>query len=224
MSPGPGRREGFTLIELIIALVLSSFILAALIGVVSQMMRGEMETSAKAAASGWSSMSLNALQKELADSTVLYCPFPDASHPGCPGSQSKVLSICGNYTLNPFTGAGPSGGPLDGDLGKVRSAYYCLWEGGTPTKTPWLLRYTGTTCPISPTPVCGAGSYQVVANDIYPFDPAADFIFRRADDIAGVQVSFTIGRSTATADQPNPAYTKVDTRLHMQKALSNPYD
>lgn len=224
MSPRPGRREGVTLIELIIALVLSSFVIAALVGVVSQMMRGEMETSGKARVSGWAQMSLDSMQKELANSTVLYCPFPNASHPGCPGSSSDVLSVCSNYTLNPDVGLGPSGGPLNGVPGDVRSAYYCVWSAGTPTGTPWLLRYAGTGCPISPTPTCGAGSFQVVAQDIHPFDPAAGSLFRRADDIGGVRLSFTIGKSTATAQDPNPAYLKIETSVPMQKSIGNLYD
>jgi prepilin-type N-terminal cleavage/methylation domain-containing protein len=222
-EPGVEPR-GFTLIELIIALVLSTFVITALVGVISQMMRGQMEGSAKAVASGWTHMSIDAMQKDISNSSVLYCPFVDASHPGCTGPATSVLSACSNYTLNPGTGMGAAGGPLDGVAANVRSSYYCVWSAGTPSGTPWLLRYTGTTCPIAPTPVCGTGSFQVVAQDIHPFDPAQDFLFQRADDAAGVQISFTIGRSTATANNPNPSYSKVRTRITMQKSFANSYD
>ncbi|MBI5238901.1 MAG: prepilin-type N-terminal cleavage/methylation domain-containing protein [Elusimicrobia bacterium] len=217
------RRRGITLIELLVALVLSGFVIAALVGVVSQLMRGEMQISAKAVVSGWTQMTQDSIQKEILNSTVLYCPYSNASHPGCPGPRSKVLSICNNYTLNPDYGAGPTGGPLDAGM-PVSSRYYCVWSAGTPTGTPWLLRYAGSGCPISPTPVCGAGNFTVVAQDVHPFDAAQDFLFERDDSIAGVQLSFTIGRSTATADEPTPSYLKIQTRVSMQKATGNNFD
>jgi hypothetical protein len=219
----PGRKA-FTLVELLIALVLSTFVIMALFGVTSQMMRGHMESSAKAAASGWALMSLDSMQKELANGNVLYCPYVDGSHAGCSGQTSNVLSGCSDYTLNPNAGLGPSGGPLDGVAANVKSFYYCIWSAGTPSGTPWLLHYTGTTCPINPEPTCGSGSFAVVAQGIYPYDPAQNFYFQRADDIAGVRLAFTIGDSTATANNPNPSYTKISTRVPMQKSYSNNSD
>ncbi|MCX5796231.1 MAG: prepilin-type N-terminal cleavage/methylation domain-containing protein [Elusimicrobia bacterium] len=225
MTTAPRRRAGFTLLEMIIALVLSSFVIMGIFGAVSQMMRGHMESSAKATNSAWALMGLDSMQKELSNGTVLYCPFTDGSHRGCPGKTSTVLSGCSDYTPNPGAGLGPAGGPLDGNALSVKSSYYSVWDAAsTPTKTPWLLHYTGTSCPIDPAPACGSGSYDVVAQDIYPNDPALDFYFRRADDVAGVQLLFTIGQQTRSANGQAPAFSKVDTRVQMQKSFSNPYD
>ncbi|MDD5629572.1 MAG: prepilin-type N-terminal cleavage/methylation domain-containing protein [Elusimicrobia bacterium] len=217
-------RAGFTLLELIIALVLSSFVLMGIFGAVSQMMRGQMDLSVRTTNSGWAQMSLNAMEKEISNGTVLYCPFTDGSHPGCPGPKSAVLSGCSDYTLNPGAGVGPSGGPLDGNLANVKSFYYCVWDAAaTPTKTPWLLHYKGTgSCPIAPAPVCGSGTFDVVAQGIYPGESGRAYYFQRADDVAGVQLLFNVGQAISSSGETGP--TKVDARIQMQKSFSNPYD
>jgi prepilin-type N-terminal cleavage/methylation domain-containing protein len=212
-SPTPA---GFTLIELIIAMALSGIVIVGIFGVASQMMRVHVQSAAKGENTNWALMSLDSMQRELSNGTVLYCPYADASHAGCPGPTSTVLSGCSDYTLSPGVG------PLDGNPANVRSFYYCVWSAGTPSGTPWLLHYTGTTCPISPAPVCGAGNFEVVAQDIYPYTPAQNYYFQRAP--AGVQLFFTIGQPVPTSNNPTPSVTRVDTQVTMQKTYANKYD
>ena len=235
-------RRAFTLVELIIALVLSTFVLVGIIGASSQMLRYEFDSSRKGTSTNWTLMTLDQMKKEILVGNVLYCPSPptpparnDHTPLGgalCTQNTSTVLSGCGDWTTNPsFPGFGPppvapctvNGCPLDGVAGNVTSFFYCVWDGA-PTNPPWLLHYKGTTCPINPLPACGAtAGYDVVAQNFY-LDSGNAWYFKRADDMSGVQMQFMVGTGSATAISPNPTAQHVNVKFVMQKTYTNSLD
>lgn len=218
-------RAGFTLIELVIALVLSTFVLVGIIGVTSQMLRYHMEGEKKTVNTGYELMSLDSMVRELQQATALYCPSFSSST-GCGSRTSRYLSGCFNYTFR--TGAA---GPADGNAANVQAFCYCVWPAAkTPTGTPWLLHYRNTAsgCPY-PTATCsnnacGNGSFRVVAQDIRPIG-TTPYYFQRADDANGVQLYFQVGASTTTT-----SILKVDTKqmvnskIPIQRAFTSTFD
>jgi type II secretory pathway pseudopilin PulG len=225
-------KPAFTLIELIMALVMSSFVIVGIIGVTSQMARYRMEGGAKSTNTGFTVMSLDRMEKDLQGASVLYCPYSTLeNHSGwdssgnCTQSQSNALSGCSNYSLATLPTGFISGSPT--------SFYYCIWCGGspcaTPTQTPWLLHYSGSgSCPISPVPTCGSGSYDVVAQNVYPIG-ANTYYFKRDDAINGVDLMFQIGMSTGTGTGQDSILTTnaiqtVNTKISMQKAYGTTTD
>jgi Tfp pilus assembly protein PilV len=227
------HRPAFTLIELIVALVLSTFVLVAIVGVTSQMLRYGFESGRKSESTNWSLMSLNSMKKELLRGSILISPPPPN------GTTSMVLSGCSNWTTNtgfatvmgapPCVMAGANKGcPLDGNAGNVRSFYYCVWSGHA-DGVPRLLHYAGTgTCPISPMPTCGVtGGFDVVAHRIYP-DAGAAYIFKRDDTKSGVEMQFMVGYGTAsvtgTPSSAVPTAQHIRTTLSMNKSYGNSLD
>lgn len=237
-----GKGKGFTLIELIIAVSLSGAVLIGIMSVTAQMVRFELEGVRKNEVSGWMLLSLNEMNRELENATSLLCPSTYGG--GCAGNSSNVLSGCVNYTRN-------TASAIDPDTQKTTVAfYYCRPAAGQYAKM--LLRYSqesapGTAvnarvCPINPTPTCGnapgAGqTMRVVATNVYGWDgsdpPAgANLLFRRLDDIAGVEARYSIGFSTATSEihhsagtaagaGPNPTFMRFATKIAMNKSFTN---
>lgn len=206
----PGRGDGFTLVELIVALVLSAFVLVGIVGVATQMVRFQMEGQKKGDVSGWTLLSLSKMHKELEDASVL--DFPSAASP-----TGDYISGCSNYTR--ITNA-----PIDPAL-PVTAFWYCVETGGlTPNR---LLRYSSAgVCPM-PAPACGSGSFEVYARDFYKRD-GLPYFFRRAPDASGIEVNYTIGVATATSlaneHMPAPVFLKVQTKISMNKSFNNPAD
>lgn len=213
-------RRGFTLVELIVALVLSAFILVGIVGVATQMVRFQMEGQRKGEVSGWTLLSLAKMHKELEDASVL--DFPSITN-----TTGDHISGCSNYTR--VTDA-----PIDDSL-PVTAFWYCVETGGlTPNR---LLRYFATTncpagvcpagaCPM-PAPSCGAGGFEVYAQDFRKRD-GLTYFFRRASDVAGIEVNYTVGVATATdvsnQQMPSPVFLRVQTKISMNKSLSNAAD
>jgi len=225
-------RRAFTLVELIIALVLSTFVLVGLIGVTSQMLRYEFESSRKSTSTNWSLMALDQMKRELQQGSVLHIPASPT------GTISLVLSGCSNWTKNTTLGyasCNASGCPTDGVAANAKSFYYCVKTAGTPSGTPWLLHYCQgpgcpaafSSCPYPPPGSCGAGTFDVVAQDFYP-DSGNAWYFKRNDDIAGVEMQFMVGIGTASvAGQPNAQVATaqhIKVKLSMQKSYLNTLD
>lgn len=207
MKPG---RGGFTLVELIVALVLSAFILVGIVGVATQMVRFQMEGQRKGDVSGWTLLSLAKMHKELEDASVL--DFPSAATP-----TGDYISGCSNYTR--ITNA-----PIDSSL-PVTAFWYCVQTTGlTPNR---LLRYSSAgTCPMA-APACGSGSFEVYAQDFHKRD-GLGYFFRRAPEASGIEVNYTIGIATATdvsnKQMPNPVFVRVQTKISMNKSFNNTAD
>lgn len=245
------ERKGFTLIELIIAVSLSGAVLIGIMSVTAQMVRFELEGNRKNEVAGWMLLSLSQMNRELENATTLLCPSTYGVVAGCAGNTSNVLAGCVNYTRQ-------TNRAVDPDTQKTTVAfYYCRPIAGQ--YAGMLLRYAqesavGTainarTCPINPLPTCGnaAGAGQtmkVVATNVFGINgggtlasnPAgAEQFFQRMDDIAGVELRYSIGFSTATSEihhsagtaagaGPNPTFMRFRTKISMNKAFNNTAD
>ncbi|MEK7859198.1 MAG: prepilin-type N-terminal cleavage/methylation domain-containing protein [Elusimicrobiota bacterium] len=205
-------RAGFTIIELVISMSISSLVLIGVIGVASQMVRFQMEGSRKGGVTGWTLISLSKMNMELENATSLYCPGTGASHTCTGGLSTAYLSGCTNYSRD-------LGSRIDAASNNT-SFYYCVAAAGTPA-TMSLLRYeltgAGVACPMPAPAACGTTTpFEVYARDFYPIDPLTPF-FRRADDVSGVELNYIVGIATPTTNTPNPVYMKVTTKIGMNK-------
>ncbi|MCX5793951.1 MAG: prepilin-type N-terminal cleavage/methylation domain-containing protein [Elusimicrobia bacterium] len=229
-------RPGFTLIELVIALVLSTFVLVGIVGVTSQMVRYQLEGGRKGINTSYELMSLDSMVRELQGASTLYCPSycTGVNTPakctqatGCGSRTSSYLSGCIDYTLNPNVPGAPA--PADGVAANVKAFCYCVWDkANTPTKTNWLLHYSNKasgcpypagTCPNA----CGTGTYDVVAQDIQPIN--STFYFQRSDDINGVQLLFQVGASTTTTSVLRTETKQlVNSKIPLQRAFTDTFD
>ena len=213
MSHAAPARRGFTLLELLVALTLSSVVLLGIVGVASQMIRWHIEGLTKSSDTAWTLTSVQRMSQELRSASALWCPYVDASRGGCPGDKSDILSGCENFSfLDSAIHAGP-----------VKAFHYCVADnyGAPPART--LLRYydddTGGVCPLTGV-VCGGGSPEVVARYVNKISPTTPY-FTRRDDAGGVQIRYTVGQVTPTANRPVPVYTTVDVVMGMNKPYGN---
>lgn len=212
--------QGFTLVELIIALSLSSFILAGIVGVASQMVRFQMEGKKKGDVTGWTIVSLIKMNKELENASVLDCP---SSYAGCSGLTSDYISGCSNYTRM----TSPAG-PIDTSPGNntITAFYYCVPTSGANANQ--LLRYGATgTCPMA-APTCGStAGFEVYAQDFYKV-AGLTYFFRRANEVNGIELNYIVGIATANADSTGqrtmPVYMKMQTKIGMNKTYNNTVD
>lgn len=201
-------RAGFSLTELIISMLLSSFVMIGIVGIASQMVRFQVEGMKKGSVTGWSLVAITAMNKELEDGTTLVYPTNGT------GSQD-LLTICKNYTH--ITNAA-----LDASI-PIERISYCY-----DSTAPGYLRRVRTVgaCPalgVSPG-ACNAGTYpEVIATGVYR-DAAGNNIFRRADEVGGVQLRYRVGNPTPTTNMPIPQSMAFDMKFAMNKQYNNTQD
>lgn len=217
---GPGRG-GFSLAELVIAMALSSFVMIGIVGISAQMVRYQVEGMKKGSVTGWSLVSISRMNKEIEDATVLVYPTNGS------GARDNLIG-CKNWSRYANGGAG---GRLDASgapAGNVVLFYYCY-----DTTNRYIRRYanvgTAVACPagVPAIPACdGSGGWtenDVVATGVYR-DTSNNFLFRRADEVGGIQIRYVIGNPTPTTNMPQPQTMAFDTRLAMNKQYNNTLD
>ena len=190
--------------------------LVAIMIVASQMMRSEIESADKGQIAGWTLAGLNQMSTELQNAS--YLATPTVQKP-----TGHVISGCINYS-------GVAGATLN-PQSSVTAFYYCVYppsgsslnQCGQSGVVCNLLRYANSsvngTCPISPTPTCGQGSYGVVAQNVSKI--SATPYFTRDDNIGGVDLSFNVGTTGTAVNRPNPVYLAVSTKIKMNKAYGS---
>jgi prepilin-type N-terminal cleavage/methylation domain-containing protein len=226
------NRSGFTLIELVVALAMSCFVVVGLVGVTSQMARYQMETTRKSNNTSGETASVEQVVQDLQQASAVYCPSvctgagaPLASctqSTGCGTTTSNYLSGCTNYSFQP--GIPASMNPSPGFT--VKAFYYCVWSPAA--NQYWLLRYAANgSCPFNPTPTCGAtAGYTVVAQNVYPIG-SNNYYFQRANDVNGVQLLFQVGSTTGTAGNTVLTTTTdqiLNTKIPIKKTYNDNYD
>lgn len=235
------KSPGFTLTELILSTTVSALILIGIIGVSAQMVRFQVESTRKGDVTGWTLLSINQMNREVEQASVLDCPRPSGGsvppygNP-CAGTDSPFMRGCTNFTR----AAGyPPGQRMDPDPNLPTTAFfYCVPPNGTYANN--LLRYAQVTsgmgarvCLIDPT--CGAAptgaqTLDVVSTNVYQIDPLTPF-FRRADDVMGVELNYIVGIATQSAvaakgppmtGGPNPVHVRMNYKIGMNKAFQDP--
>jgi hypothetical protein len=221
------KRGGFSLVELIIAIGLSSFVLIAICSLAGQVVRYQIGSIRSGGVTGWSLVSFSKMTKEIEDSNVLVWPSP-----GTPDADGLVA--CQNYSRagSPLCG----GGDLRLDCSRpVTVLRYCYQAAvaGPPYVPPRLWRYedtSGNTCPASsaaavPAPCDGSGAYGtsgVVAWNIEK--NAGQSFFHRRDDIGGVAIRYVMGTQTPDEKIKVPIIQKFDVSVVMQKQYTDTQD
>lgn len=210
-------RKGFSIIELVIAISLASFVLVGVATIAAQMARTQVDGIRSGTVTGWSVLSYIAMAKEIEDSNVL-------AYPTVNGSSSDSLLLCKNWSR-------VVGGKLDA-AGTTSVIQYCV---DTSDATNFILRrYENTgaavACPSPGVPVaCTAspgGTWTDTSVVGFRLEKLTGFpnVFTRDNSIGGVRLRYVIGRQTPTTNDPNPKSTPFDIGIAMQKQYSSTVD
>ncbi len=214
-------KKGFSIIELVIAVSLASFVLVGVAVIASQMARNQVDGIRSGTVTGWSLVSYTAMVREIEDANVLAYPINN-------GDNADSIVLCKNWSRG--MGALP-GGKLD-TLAAVSVIQYCV---DTSAAGNFLLRRyanvgVGVTCPNPGAPVtCTAsptGTWTETGVVGFRLEKLPGFatVFWRDNGIGGLRLRYVIGRQAATANQPVAKFTPFDFGIAMQKQSSNSLD
>ncbi|MBI5624900.1 MAG: prepilin-type N-terminal cleavage/methylation domain-containing protein [Elusimicrobia bacterium] len=225
MSP---KRRGFTLVELLIALALSSTVLIALMSVLASLLRSHVDTTLKGEVSGWTVLALDQLNREVEEATFIAAPAPKTS--------GNVLSGCTNFSRVLYdavcTGSCPGEGRLDVNTA-VTAFYYCRSTdigGGMPGLVRKYAIGNALVCPDNiPAAPCTAGAHgptsgaDVIVRNFHFRDDDATLsptIFANRGD--GIEMHFAVGFMTRPTSGPGASIPvannlKVDTFVRANK-------
>ena len=218
------KDSGFTLIELIIAVSLASFVLVGVITIAATMARNQINGIRSGTVTGWSLVSYLSMAKEIEDSNVLAYPINE-------GDQADSLIVCRNWSRAQGT---LPGGMLDTSPGAVATVtQYCVdLTAPVAPETGYTLRrfsYNGN-CPYPGVPAtCSAtpgapwsANVSVVGFRLEKLGGLN--VFMRANSIGGVRLRYVIGRQTPTTNDPVPKSTPFNIAIAMQKQYSSTLD
>ncbi|MBI2384937.1 MAG: hypothetical protein HYV14_02875 [Elusimicrobia bacterium] len=229
-TSSPDGSVGFSIIELVIAISLASFVLVGVATIASQMARSQIDGIRSGTVTGWSLVSYLAMAKEIEDANVL--AFPIAN-----GAASDSLIVCKNWSR---VQTGPDRRLDKNAPGLVSVIQYCV-DSSDPANL--VLRrfanvgaYPAVTCPDPGVPVActaspggtwnenGAGAGVSVIG--FKLEKLSGFpnMFTRDNSIGGVRVRYVIGRQTPTSNEPNPKSTPFDIGIAMQKQYNSTVD
>ncbi len=221
------KNQGFTLIELIIAVSLASFVLLGVASIAAQMARSQVDGIRNGTATGWSVVSYMSMSKEIEDANVLAYPIAD-------GASADSIIVCKNWSR--AQGALPGGklnatDPVTSVAADVSVIQYCV--DTTDPANLVIRRYanvgSGVSCPNPGVPVgCVAaptGTWTdkgVVGLRMERL--GGQNVFLRSNAIGGARIRYVIGRQTPTTNDPNPQSTPFDVGITMQKQYSSTLD
>lgn len=216
------NARGFSIIELVIAVSLASFVLVGVATIAAQMARTQLDGVRTGTMTGWSVVSYMAMSKEIEEGNVLAFPIAD-------GSSSDNLIICKNWSR--MMGSLP-GGRLDTNS-PVSVIQYCVDSSDTSNLV--MRRYAnvgvGVSCPNPGSPVtCSAsppGTWTetgIVGIRLEKISGGPSTVFLRDNAIGGVRLRYVIGRQTATTNDPNPRSTAFNFGISMQKQYNSTLD
>ncbi|MBI4677940.1 MAG: prepilin-type N-terminal cleavage/methylation domain-containing protein [Elusimicrobia bacterium] len=216
---GEASRHGFTLIEILIAMSLSSFVLIALVTVLASMLRYHVDTSLRGEVSGWTVVALDRLNSEVEETTHINSPAL--------GTSGDNLDGCVNFSRQLYdSNTSAAGGRLDGNK-DVLAFRYCRNPdigGGIPALLRLTVSGPGLVCPDNIPAGCalGANASVVIRNLHYRDNDATATppIFTNRGD--GIEMHFAVGSSTMpttgpTSQLPVPVHLKVDTFLRANR-------
>lgn len=227
--------RGFSIIELVIAVSLASFVLVGVASIAAQMARHQVEGIRSGTATGWSIVSYQGMSKEIEDSNVLAYPYNN-------GDAADSIILCKNWSRAVTT---LPGGQLDAGTVSTVVQYCVDPTAAVAPETGFKLRryaYNGNCpCPGAPAGPCNAvpasctsdtpgGLWTesgVVGYRLEKLPGAyagAPNVFYRDNTIGGLRLRYAIGRQTPTTNEPIAKFTTFDFALSMQKQYSNTLD
>ncbi len=211
-------KKGFSIIELVIAVSLASFVLVGVAVIASQMARSQVDGIRSGTVTGWSLVSYTAMAKEIEDANVLAYPINN-------GDNADSIVICKNWSRI-------QGGKLDA-TGNVSVVQYCV---DTSAAGNFLLRRyanvgPGVACPSPPAAPVGCiasptGTWTETGVVGFRLEKLSGFanVFWRDNGIGGVRLRYVIGQQAATANQPVVKFTPFDFGIAMQKQFNGTLD
>lgn len=217
------KTSGFSLIELVIAVSLASFVLVGVATIAAQMVRSQVEGIRSGTVTGWSLVSYLAMAKEIEDSNVLVYPVGN-------GGNADSIVVCKNWSrlMGPLPG-----GPLDA-AASVSVIQYCVDSSDPDPANVRLRRYAnvgvGVACPYPGGPVScvdtpsGNWTQTGVVGFRLQKLPGFPTVFWRDDNIGGVRLRYVVGEQNATSNKPVPKFTSFDFGIIMQKQYNNTVD
>lgn len=228
------KQDGFSLVEVLIATSLASFVLIGISTIGAQLARSQIEGIRSGTQVGWSVVSYMSMAKEIEDSNVLVYPVNS-------GDAADSIVVCKNWSRQ-MGGGPPLGGALD--PGNVSLIQYCVdTTPPAPPETGYKIRryasvgpQPGYSCPTAGVPVaCNAAgpgwlengnpSAGVVGYRVEKLTGAGlGLVFLRDNAIGGVRLRYAIGRQTPTPNEPTVKFTAFNFGITMAKQYSSTLD
>jgi prepilin-type N-terminal cleavage/methylation domain-containing protein len=199
-------RSGFTLIEMLVAVALSSIVMVGLIDITASMLERHFEGIRHGKIDSETLYSLEQMRLELEAAT--YYSYPNTASP-----SGMSIQGCGDY----FSATSP-GTQIPAPGATISSFAYCLENhctGSNPdlcdpsgyTGPYDLVRYSNTGCPTS----CKSGSPQTLIYQNVYLEPGFPNPFYLNPQFGGVDLHMVVGYPVATAVEQTPTYYQIDT-------------
>ncbi len=217
-------KRGFTLIEMIVAILLSTLVLLGIIAVAASMVRQHFESLSQGELSGQALISLAQMYQDIENANVLAAP-PAPVLPAT-SSSGNALAGCTNWSL--------LYGKALNSVQPVQSFYYCAAPDGTPAHPGAydLWRYSCNSCPPATPGSCGSpdacgNPVSIVYNALYlesaeGLPPGYGNFFYYVN--GGAAMHYIVGYPKPTTQHPTPVYYQVDNAVMMQKATGDGSD
>ena len=202
------KALGFTLVEMIVALLLSSIVMIGLIDITASMLMRHFEGIRHGKIDSETLYSLEQMRLELEAAT--YYSYPNTSQP-----YGMAIQGCGNYSsatgTQIYTGAGAT----------ISSFAYCLQNQCAPGTNPDLCNPLGYPGPYdlvrySQTGSCislscgGSGGQTLVYQNAY-LEPGFSNPFYLNPQFGGIDSHMIVGYPVETGVEKTPAYYQIDT-------------
>ncbi len=199
-------HSGFTLVEMIVAVALSSIVMVGLIDITASMLQRHFEGIRHGAVDSETLYSLDQMRLEIEAAT--YYSNPSTSSPA-----SLSIQGCGNYSSTTNLG------PQIYTAAPMTSFAYCVQNPCASSVVPCdpsgytgpydLVRYssTGGCSSIS----CGGGGGQTLVYQNVYLEPSFSSPFYLNSQFGGIDMHLVVGYPVATAVEQTPTYYQIDT-------------
>lgn len=214
-------ERGYTLLELIVALSLSSFVMMGIISVATAMVRFQFQAGLSGNAGGGTLIAVGRMTRQLEDASYLRDPAslaaPQDYVAGCTN-----WSASGNRRMSTTLSGGASW-PCTAAGTNVTNFVYCR----NALNEMWLHYNCSATCGSIPAVTEGNCGGAIANRELIVGQRPGVFkavgytkMFYRTADNTGLDMHYIVGASTPTANYPRPAFYRVDTRIIMNKSYA----
>lgn len=227
------KKRGFTIAELMIALVVMAIIMISIGNVTTMMVRQDLQSAVKSEVAGDTVVALDLMQRDIEYATYLSLT---SIYPGKP-APGNAFGVCGDWSSDR---TGPATGAQYDSLAKSSYTIYCV----TGNQFASLYRYNNTiaNCNAFPTiGVCGANDSNGTTPTVIVLGNGTttgvsrgdccegapnDYYFKQSNDANGIEIHYVVGNSTPVAGavkagQYVPTYYKIDTKVDMNRSYNN---
>ncbi|MEK7389290.1 MAG: prepilin-type N-terminal cleavage/methylation domain-containing protein [Elusimicrobiota bacterium] len=217
-------RLGFSIVELLVAVFLSTMVLVGVMNISSTAVKNQMEGARRGAVTGWSLVSFEKMTKEIQGASVIVTP-----NTGSPTGNRLVG--CNNWSFNQQAYCGAAADKRLNCAMPVEVFYYCY---NPVEKSIW--RYftnsvasPGLTCPTAPpvVPCDGTGPFAQRLQIAWKAElvaPVNGPMFRRNDVNGTIGMHYAVGEQIPTVERPLPIFIPFNLALTAQRGYLNSAD